>query len=162
MIKSEKFEVTITGTHGVIIPLRLAKPFLDANKTRVALTAYHNNKKLNFHGKLHQRGDEILISFGKRYQTELGVTPKEHFWLQLFEDTSKYGVEVPEAFMVVLETDPEGFQLFERLSIGKKRSLIYYISRFKSAQTQIDKTLILCENLKRGITETKELIKQQW
>ncbi len=160
MKPSAKFEVNITGTHAVIVPHEHAQPFLDAGQTRVALTAFYQEKSVSFHAKLHERNGQITISFGKRYQKQLGVSSQDHFELQIEEDTSKYGVIMPEAFEAVLATDVVAFNLFEALTMGKKRSLIYYIDRFKSTQTQVDKSLVICENLKRGITDVKELIKQ--
>lgn len=159
MLRSNKFEVTITGTHGVIVPLREVQPFLDNGHSRVALKAFFNEKEISFHGKLHQRNEEILISFGKRYQKELGVMTSDFFQLQIIEDTTEYGVEMPEELSTVLETDPKAFELFKKLTDGKKRSLIYYILRLKNTQTRVDKALMICENLTMGITELKQLIK---
>ena len=159
MVRSNRFEVSITGTHGVIIPLEEAQPFLDNGHSRVALKAFFEGKEISFHGKLHQYNGNILISFGKRYQKELGVTTSDFFQLQLLEDTTKYGVAMPEELSAVLETDYEAFELFKKLTNGKKRSLIYYILRFKNTQTRVDRALIICENLKMSITDLKELVK---
>lgn len=161
MERSTKFEVTITGTHGVVVPTQEAQPFLDKGHSRVALKAFFKGKEISFHGKLHKRNEEVLISFGKRYQKELGVTTSDFFELQISEDTTEYGVEMPEEFSAVLETDEKAFELFKKLTDGKKRSLIYYILRFKNTQTRVDKALLICENLKIGITDLKQLIKIQ-
>jgi hypothetical protein len=99
------------------------------------------------------------VSFGKRYQKQLGVSFNDYFELQLFEDTSKYGVEMPEEFQAVLDSDPEAFGAFEQLTDGKKRSLIYYILSFKNSQTRIDKALIISENIKIGVSDQQEIIK---
>ena len=58
-----------------------------------------------------------------------------------------------------LSSDLEAFKIFESFTKGKQRGIIYMITRFKDSQRKIDKTLILCENLKRGIRENKELLK---
>ena len=159
LISSERFEVTVTGTHSVIIPEPVAKIFLEKGLKRVKFKAYFEDKEIDFHGALHLYQCNYIVSFGKRYQKELGVFPSDYFELQLFEDTSKYGVEMPEEFMAVLDSDPEAFEAFEKLSDGKKRSLIYYILRIKTSQTRIDKALIISENIKHGITDQKEIIK---
>ena len=39
MLVSAKFRVTIEGTHGVVIPNKIAQPFKDAGHSRVALKA---------------------------------------------------------------------------------------------------------------------------
>lgn len=159
MLTSEKFTVHIDGTHAVIIPDDIGGAFAKAGHSRVAVKAFFKENELDFHGKLHLFKGQYVISFGKRYQKAIGVFPTDFFELQLFEDTSKYGVEVPESFQAVLDSDPDGAKVFESLTPGQKRGLIYYVARFKTAQTQIDKTLIIFENLKKGIRDPREIIK---
>ena len=156
---SNRFPVSIEGTHGVAIPEQEALPFADKGHKRVEIRGYFENKEIKFHGALHKYQGRFLISFGKQYQKQLGVFPTDFFELQLFEDQSKYGVDMPEEFQAVLDSDYEGSLLFEKLTDGKKRSLIYYILRFKNAQTKVDKALIILDNLKMGITDQRELIK---
>ncbi|MAZ72477.1 MAG: hypothetical protein CMC70_04955 [Flavobacteriaceae bacterium] len=161
MLRSQLFEVTITGTHSVVIPSEEAALFLKKGHSRVAFNAFYKQESISFHGKLHQRANHVLISFGKRYQKELGVTSSDFFKLQIIEDTTKYGVAIPEEFSTVLETDREAFELFKKLTDGKKRSLIYYIIRIKNIQTRVDRALLICENLKMGHTNPKELVKTE-
>ena len=162
LLSSERFEVTIEGTHGIVLPDSIVAPFVKKGLKRVKFMAFFEGKEIRFHGAVHSYLGKNMVSFGKRYQKELGVYPSDYFELQMFEDTSKYGVEMPEEFSAVLESDPEAFENFEKLTDGKKRSLIYYIIRFKNSQTRIDKALIIAENLKHGITDQKEIVKQQF
>ena len=97
--------------------------------------------------------------FSKNNQKQLGIFPNDYFQLQFFEDASKYGVEVPEEFEAVMLSDYDAYQIFEAFTKGKQRGLIYGITRYKSSQKRIDKTLLLCENLKHGIRDNKELFK---
>lgn len=159
ILKTPKFPVHITGTHGVIIPEEHAVPFADAGHKRIHIKAFFKDKQLAFHGALRLYQGKYIISFGKRYQKELGVFPTDFFEFQLFENTTTYGVEIPEAMKAVMESDPEGFSYFENLTDGRKRGLIYYIKRFKNEQTQVDKSLLIFENLKRGITDPRKIIK---
>lgn len=161
MLTSEPFEVTISGTHGVHIPEKHILPFVEAGHKRIKLVASFQGREIVFYGAIHKYEGNYLISFGKRYQKELGVDKTDCFQLQLFENDTKYGVEMPEEFRAVLESDPEASEGFERLTDGKKRSLIYYIARFKSSQLKIDKALIISENIKLGITDGRELIKDR-
>lgn len=159
MLTSNRFTVHIEGTHSVHIPDAIGDAFAKAGHQRIAVKAYFKDRTLDFHCKLHHYKERYLITFGKRNQKALGIYPSDFFELQLFEDQTKYGVEVPEAFQAVLESDPEGAALFEQLTPGRQRGLIYYIARFKRAQTQVDKTLIIFENLKSGIKDPRLLIK---
>jgi hypothetical protein len=159
-LKTSKFPVHITGTHGVIIPKEHAIPFVDAGHKRIHIKAFFEKNSMEFHGALRLYQGDYIVSFGKRYQKELGLFPTDFFEFQLFENTTTYGVEIPEAFQAVMESDPEGVSYFEKLTDGRKRGLIYYIKRFKNNQTQVDKTLIIFENLKQGTTDPRELIKR--
>jgi len=156
MLTSQKFKVSLVGTHGLVIPEVIARSFVDEGHSRIAIKAFFGGNEISFHGKLHQYLGRFLISFGKRYQKELGF-----FELQLIENTSKYGVEMPEEFQAVLDSDLEAYERFEKLTVGKKRSLIYLILRIKNSQTRIGKALIISENIKMGITDQRELIKDR-
>ena len=66
---------------------------------------------------------------------------------------------MPEELQAVLEADPEAFEIFESFTEGKIRSLIYTIARYKNSQTRIDKSIVLTENLRRGIRDPRDLFK---
>ncbi len=152
--------VLTSNYYTLLLPERIIAPFLEKNQKRVRAIATFETKKLEFFGAIQKRNGEHYMMFGKRYQKELGLFPNDLFELQFFEDTSKYGVKVPEEFEAVMLSDHDAFQLFESLTPGKKRGLIYAIARYKNAQTKIDKTLILCENLKRGVRNPMQLLKR--
>jgi len=159
-LKSEPFEITITGTYySLKLPEHIVKPFVEKNLKRVKATANFKGKELSFHAALQKRNGSYYMMFGKRYQKELGVFPNDYFQLQFFEDTSKYGVEVPEELDAVFSSDHKAFEVFESFTPGKQRGLIYAISRYANSQTRIDKSLLLCENLKRGIRDNRMLLK---
>ncbi len=156
---SEVFEVSIKQGHSVEIPAHIAKPFIDEGHKRVKVEAAHQGTKLTFHAALQQYRGRYVMTFGKRYQKELGVFPNDYFQFRLFEDDSEYGVEIPEEMEEVLHSDQEAYKIFKSLTDGRKRSIIYMISRYKTSQTRIDKSLCLCENLKRGIRDQRQLLK---
>jgi len=159
-MKSPVFEITITGSYySLLLPETIIRPFLAENQKRVKAIASFNSKEITFYGAIQKRGDNYYMMFGKRYQKELGIFPNDYFKLQFFEDTSKYGVAMPEELEAVFLGDPDAFDIFESLTAGKKRGLIYAITRFKNTQTRIDKSLVLCENLKRGIRDNRIVLK---
>lgn len=96
----------------------------------------------------------------KAKQKELGVFMGDYFTIQIFKDTSKYGVVPCEEFEAVMLTDYEAFQIFEAMTPGKKRSIIYAINRYKSSQIRIDKSIVFTNNLKRGIFDQKLWLKK--
>ena len=158
LLKSKVFEITLTGKYySLLLPEQIVLPFVEKNLKRVKVKATFEGNELSFHGAIQKRKGNYYMIFGKRYQKELGIFPNDYFQMQLFEDTSKYGVEMPEELDAVLLSDYEAFQIFESLSDGLKRGLIYTIIRYKNVQTRIDKSLILCENLKRGVQDRRKL-----
>ena len=157
-MKSEVFDITLTGKYySLLLPEEIVLPFIEKHLKRVKVKATFKEKELIFHAAIQKRKGKYYLMFGKRYQKELGVFPNDYFQLQFFEDTSKYGVEMPEELDAVLLSDYEAYEVFEALPIGMQRGIIYTIIRIKSVQTRIDKSLILCENLKRGIRDRRKL-----
>jgi uncharacterized protein YdeI (YjbR/CyaY-like superfamily) len=161
-LQSRRFEVSLEGTHAVVVPDAIAKPFLVNDSKRVLVKAFFEEKEVSFHAALQKRLGRYLITFGKRHQKALGIFPNDYFMLQLFEDTTTYGVEMPKEMEAVLESDPEAMRAFQTLTDGKKRSLIYHIKRIKTSQTRIDKALLISENLKMGIRDQRELLKSHY
>ena len=161
MLKSEPFEITLATSHSVIIPETAARLFLNDNHKRVKVRASFNGQSISYHAALVSKKDgSYTMYFSKEKQKQLGVFMNDYFEIQLFEDQSKYGVDMPEELDAVLTSDYEAYSIFENLTPGRQRSMIYTIKRYKSTQTRVDKALILTNNLKRGITDPKLWLKQ--
>ncbi len=159
-MKNLIFETSLESNHSFVVPEKIAQYCLDKKHKRVVVEITFNKKSINFHAALQKLKQNYYITFNASNQKKLGIFPSDYFKVQLFEDTSKYGVEMPEEFDAVLQSDLEAFEIFESLTDGKKRSLIYYILKIKKSQSRIDKALIITENLKLGIRDNKELIKK--
>ncbi len=162
MIKSDIFEVGLLDQYHIYIPEDIMRPFVEGKVERLYIRASHQDKHIDFYAAFvrDKNTDDYRIMFGKRLQKQLGVLQNDYFEIQLFENTSKYGVQVPEELEEVFRSDPEAFKTFETLTIGKQRSIIYAISRYRTSQTRIDKALIVCENLKKGHLNPYTILKQ--
>jgi len=159
-MESPIFEMAVNGSHhSLLLPNEIVMPFWEKNLKRVRAKATYQGKELTFYGAIQKRNGLFYMMFGKRYQKELGVFPNDYFQLQFFKDTSKYGVEMPEELEAVLQSDFEAQEIFESFTAGKKRGIIYMILGYKNSQTRIDKSILVCENLKRGIRNNPELLK---
>ncbi|RAJ16857.1 YdeI/OmpD-associated family protein [Olleya aquimaris] len=159
-MKSIPFEVTLADQYSVIIPEKHVQPFVDKKLSRVKIKASFNEQSIEYHAALKKEKTGLVRTyFSKAKQKELGIFVNDYFTIQLFEDQSKYGVEMPESLDAVLLSDYEAFQIFESFTPGKQRSIIYAIKRIKNVQTQVDKSIIMTDNLKRGITDLKLLFK---
>ncbi|MEO1032310.1 YdeI/OmpD-associated family protein [Winogradskyella sp.] len=161
MLKSTSFEVTLADKQSVILPDAPIADFLKGNHKRIKVKASFEDKQLEFYAALKREKTGLYrIYFSKAKQKALGVFMNDYFQLQVFEDTSKYGVDMSEELEAVLLSDYDAYTIFENLTPGKQRSIIYTISRYKSAQMRVDKALILTGNLKRGITDPKLWLKK--
>ena len=161
MLKSKPFEVTLANKQSIVLPEMPITEFIEGGHKRIKVLATFENKTIEFYAALKKEKTGIFrIYFSKAKQKELDVFMNDYFELQVFEDTSKYGVEMSEELEAVLLSDYEAYTIFEGLTPGKQRSIIYAISRYKSPQLRVDKALLLTENLKRGITDQKLWLKK--
>jgi hypothetical protein len=89
-----------------------------------------------------------FIKLNKEKMKFFGLAIGQEVGVQLEKDESKYGMEIPREMVEVLAQDPEGSNFFEKLTPGKKRSLIYLIANVKSTDLKIVKSLIILDHLK--------------
>ncbi|MFK8060997.1 MAG: YdeI/OmpD-associated family protein [Polaribacter sp.] len=160
-MKTKKFTITHIDIYNVFIPNEIYTPFADKKMSRVKVEISKDDKKIEFYAavKRDKKSGDFKMMFSKQKQKELDISLGDEFEIQLFEDKSKYGVEMPEELEAVLMSDYDAYLIFESLTAGKKRSIIYGILRFKSSHQKIDKALIMCENLKRGNHEPIKMFK---
>jgi len=159
MIQSPPFEATLNSMHSFLVPEEIVRMFRDLGHDRVKVQVRFEGKEISYHAALRPIKGSFPIMLNKPNQKHLGLFPNDYFEVCLLEDTTQYGVDLPEEFTAVLDSDPEAQEIFDTLNIGKQRGLIYMIKRYKNVQTRIDKTLCLCENLKRGIRDPKDLLR---
>jgi hypothetical protein len=57
---------------------------------------------------------------------------------------------IPEEFEAVLEQDELGKKLFEKFSVGYRRSILHYVSSAKSIDIRIKRSMEIIEKAKRG------------
>ncbi|MBK9592847.1 MAG: hypothetical protein IPO32_15575 [Crocinitomicaceae bacterium] len=69
------------------------------------------------------------------------VEPGDSVNVVLTKIKSEYGAALPEFFKIFCEEDPEGSKLFHALTPGLQRSLLYLITKIKSENKQLEKSL---------------------
>lgn len=107
------------------------------------------NGKVEFPcGLMAMKNGTAYISINKKRMKEAGATAGDTVLVELKEDKSKYGMPMPEKLNEVLLSDPEGKERFEKLTPGKQRNIIHFVSSIKSSQLKIDRALKLINNLK--------------
>lgn len=160
-MKTEKFKIRLIDPYNILISNEIFTPFAELKMTRVKVEASSHNNKIEFYAavKRDKKSGDFKMMFSKQKQKELTLSLGDEFEIQLFQDTSKYGVNMPEELEEVFLTDYEAYKIFESFTKGKQRSIIYGVLRYKTSQQKIDKSLIVCENLKRGIHEPIKMFK---
>lgn len=113
-----------------------------------------------YHAALMSDGNgnySILVNAARRkqYAIEIG----DEIDVMVEQDTSEYGMEVPEVFYSICEEDPEGNEIFHSLTKGKQRTLLHLLGKVKSEAKQVEKWLTLFDYLKsvNGRLDFKEL-----
>ena len=95
-------------------------------------------------------GDFFYIMVNKLRRAELGLEVGDKVDVVLEKDESKYGMPMPEELQEVMNQDPEGNKLFDGLTAGKQRSMMYYISKIKEIDKRIYTSLVFIEHLKKN------------
>ena len=108
------------------------------------------NDSLEFNTGLMALGGGIAyIALNAGRMKELGVKPGDSVMVSLKKDHSEFGMEHPLELNEVLKSDAEGALRFERLLAGKKRYIVQYLSKIKSDQLRIERSIRIIENLKK-------------
>lgn len=108
------------------------------------------NKKFTFQCALMPKGDgTYFIMVNKSIRDKLKLELGMKVEVSLKKDESEYGLPMPEEMAEVLASDPDGDELFHKLSPGKQRNLLYIVNKVKSTDLRIHKALVIMEHLKQ-------------
>lgn len=119
------------------------------------------NGKSNLHVALQSRKEEgYFIYISKRVLKELSLKKGMTVQMELKEDESQFQFEEAEEWNEVLATDPIAKDIFDQLTPGNQRSILYLITRVKSSEKRIERSLHIAEQLKRGINSAAKLMKK--
>lgn len=81
-------------------------------------------------------GNFYIIVAGK-YLKDLQKELGDEVAFKIEEDPDQLGVEMPEVLTVLLEQDAKSKEIFDALTDGKKRSLIYSFVKLKDIDKQV-------------------------
>ena len=102
----------------------------------------HLDDKISFPCGLNHLGDGnfFLIIAGKLLD-QLGKKPGTTVDYRIEEDPNPLGVEVPEVLSTLLMQDQELKAVYDKISDGKKRALIFSILKIKDIDRQVEKSI---------------------
>ena len=109
------------------------------------------NKKVSWRGGSVVLGEEkAYITFSKQRMKEAEVDLGDVVAVELEKDNSEYGFDVPQEWIAAIEQDPMAKEMFEELTMGRRRSIIYLVIQYKTVEKRIERSLFFLENLKRS------------
>lgn len=153
----EKFDTGLYLYH-VKVPKMIYNQFAREKITRI-ICRYNDSYPV--HNAFLSAGQaQYYIKLSKETMKEMGLELGDKITVDVQEDDSKYGMPLPVEMEEVLLQDPEGAEIFDALTPGKIRSLLFRINGFKTSNTKIEKSVIIIEHLKanNGHLDWKMLI----
>ena len=91
---------------------------------------------------------ESFVLINSEVKRKLGLSTGDEATLEITEDSSTYGMEMPEELGVLLDQEPDCNKLFHGLTPGKQRSLIYVVNKVKNTNSRLNKALAIVHHLK--------------
>jgi hypothetical protein len=124
------------GYFYLTIPARFVNQFEQKRQTRLLCTI---EEKYTFQCGLNHLGDgNFFIIIGSQKMKDTGRKLGDKIRFEIKQDPNLLGVDIPEVLEAMLEQDEELKSIFENLSLGKQRSVIFAIQKIKSIDKQIE------------------------
>lgn len=118
------------------------------------------NDQIEFHCAILRKKDKsYFINVGMIICKKLKIGEGSKVTAVFSEDNSMYQFEIPEEFQEVLKLDDDANNIFQTLTDGNKRGLIYLVNQVKNSDKRIDRALKIAERLKNGVTSPKIILK---
>lgn len=101
----------------------------------------------------------FFINIGSTVCKKLNVKAGAQLEAAFAADGSTYQFEMPRELQEVLRTDREANTIFQTLTPGNQRGLIYLVTQVKSIDKRIERALTISQKLKDGITAPRVILK---
>jgi Domain of unknown function (DUF1905) len=96
------------------------------------------DEKITFRCGLNHLGDgNFFVIVAGKYLEQLNKKVGSLIHFKIEEDTDQLGVDMPEVLSVLLDQDEALKGIFDKITDGKKRSLIYSILKSKDIDKQV-------------------------
>jgi Domain of unknown function (DUF1905)/Bacteriocin-protection, YdeI or OmpD-Associated len=119
----------------VSIPANVVNNLENKRKTRLICTI---NEVHSFQCGLNHLGDgNYFIIIGTQKMKEFGIKLNDNIDFSIALDPNPLGVEIPEVLEAMLTEDSELRSIFEQLTMGKKRNLIFSVLKIKDFDKQV-------------------------
>ncbi|MCF1715279.1 YdeI/OmpD-associated family protein [Flavihumibacter sp. RY-1] len=119
------------------------------------------NGKLRIHAAIQKTRDGLhYLMIGSKHLKTLGIKANASVKASITIDTTEFQFDLPEELTEVLATDDAANQIFTGLTDGNKRGLMALVQMVKSSDKKIERSLLIAEKLKLGITSPQEIMKK--
>ncbi len=153
MNKVQRFD---SGMHYTMVEEEIVNSFLTKGSKRalclIDKTAFHC-------AFMPKKEGGYFINLGASICKQFSLKEGDEITLTFREDNSEFQFEMPEEFSEVLCQDPDADAVFQGLTDGNKRGLIYVITLVKSSEKRIERALKVAEKLKMGIVSPRLILK---
>jgi len=144
-----------SGMHYIVVDEKAARKILTNDNKRAICKL---NETVEFHCALMKKKEGgYFINIGSSICKRLNIKKGSLVTATFKIDKSKYQFEMPEELEEVLKTDKQAHSIFEKITDGNKRGVIYLVSKVKSVEKRIEKSLRIAEYLKVGITSPRQM-----
>jgi hypothetical protein len=147
------------GMHYIVVEPKLVNSFLKKGSKRAICKL---NDAIEFHSAfLTRKEGENFIYIGSRICKKLKIKEGSKLKAEFYDDTSTYQFEMPEELESVFKKDKKANEIFQSLTKGNQRGLIYLITLVKTNEKRHLRAVKIAEGLKKGITSAKMILNQK-
>lgn len=140
----ENFHTNLWQFH-TPVPEEIALTFIEGDNKRILCQL---NDLPPYPAALMKSKAYWFVLINKSLRERLIIGEGEKLTVQIEKDHSEYGHEMPEELQVLLDQDDLGNELFNALTKGKQRSLVYLVTKVKNSNSRLNKSLAIIEHLK--------------
>ncbi|HOY95332.1 MAG TPA: YdeI/OmpD-associated family protein [Catalimonadaceae bacterium] len=146
--------------HAYIKVEMVKHPELLENESKRVLIWFETGNKAHLALRKPKTMDQPVVYLSSNLCRSLGLKAGDEFQAQILPDESPFQFDMPEEFQAVLDTDPAASAVFERLTPGNQRSLIYLVQALKSVDKRIERSLLVASKLRAGIHSAREILRK--
>ncbi len=146
----------------LVVPEKAALKFINEKGHRVVCILPEGER---MHTALMKRRDKYFILLNKRIVNRYKLAVDATIEIILTPEIAEFGSPMPEELDAVFVEEEKAYEAFMSLTPGKRRSLMYIVSKVKRVDSRIKKALAIAEHLTEAGTNIdykrlNELIKK--
>jgi len=150
----EKFS---SGMHYILIEEHTLSVFNNMGEKRAICKL---NDQVEFHcAFMPKKEGGYFVNIGATICKKLKIKEGSIVTAIFTMDNTEFKFEMPEELREVLLSDSDANNVFNKLSEGNKRGLMYLVTQVKSSEKRIERALKIAERLKNGITSPRIILK---